>query len=75
MHHGFDVITIDDDNGTERTGCYRAFWRSNPADIIGVSVVGCASAYGPFRTIKACAADARRRYPDAEIYRNNRRIA
>lgn len=66
------VIQIWDDNHEERAGFYRAFWCRSADDTCGSPIVGYCSPGGSHRTVKACVADAARRYPHDDIYRNGR---
>jgi hypothetical protein len=68
------VIQIWDDWSTQRTGYYRAFWCASPDISLGSPVIGYCSSGGSHRTIKATAAEVRRMYPTAKVYRNGRQI-
>lgn len=68
------VIQIWDDLHNERAGYFRAYWCDSPTATTGSPVVGYCSLGGTFRTIKATALDALRRYPSTEIYRNGKPI-
>jgi hypothetical protein len=68
------VIQIWDDRHEERDGFYRAFWCATPDASSGSPVVGYCSPGGSFRTIKAAARDALRRYPGERVYRNGREV-
>jgi hypothetical protein len=68
------VIQIWDDLHTERSGYYRAFWCASKDASAGSPVIGYCSPGGSRKTVKACAAEVRRMYPDAAIYRNGREV-
>lgn len=69
------VVQIWEDLHEERSGFYRAFWCASPEDgISGSPVFGYCQAGGSHRTIRAVAAEVRRYYPDARVYRNGRLI-
>ena len=68
------VIQIWEDFHEERAGFYRAFWSASPDTTSGSPIVGYCSPGGSFRTIRATASDARRRYPDVKIYRNGKEL-
>jgi hypothetical protein len=70
----FPVVTIWDDLHNERAGYFRAFWSDSPNPDSGSPVIGYCSPGGSQRTIRACAAEIWRLYPDARIYRNGREI-
>jgi hypothetical protein len=68
------VVQIWYDMSAERPGFYRAYWCASPDAESGSPVVGYCSPGGSYRTIRATVADVLRRYPDAQCYRNGRRI-
>lgn len=70
------VVAIHEDNHTERSGYYRAYW-SDELDGTGNGspIIGYCSPRGSHRTIRACVAEVRRMYPAIEVYRNGRRLA
>jgi len=68
------VVQIWDDLHAERAGYFRAFWCAAPDAGSGSPVVGYCSPGGSHRTIRATAAEVRRLYPDARIYRNGREV-
>lgn len=68
------VIQIWDDANAERAGFYRAFWCAGPDADGGSPVFGYCSPGGSHRTVRAAAAEARRVYPGAAIYRNGRAV-
>lgn len=68
------VVQVWDDLHEERSGFYRAFWCASSDADSGSPVIGYCSPGGTHRTIKAVAREVRRMYPDAEIYRNGRRV-
>lgn len=72
------VIEVREDLHSERPGFFRAFWAEVLPDGSlgnGSPVIGYCSPGGSHRTIRACAAEALRRYPGERVYRNGRRIA
>lgn len=68
------VIQIWEDNHTEQTGYFRAFWCDSPNTSIGSPVIGYCSPGGSHKTIRAVVSEVRKYYPDAKIYRNGRII-
>ena len=68
------VVQVWDDNHTERSGYYRAFWCDGPHATSGSPVIGYCSPGGSHRTIRAVVAEVRRLYPGQVIYRNGREI-
>jgi hypothetical protein len=68
------VVQIWEDNHTERSGYFRAFWCASATATSGSPVIGYCSAGGSHRTVKATAREVRRMYPDAEIYRHGRLV-
>ena len=68
------VVQIWDDLHTERSGYFRAFWCDSPTAESGSPVIGYCSAGGSHRTIKAVAYEVWRYYPEADIYRNGRKL-
>lgn len=73
LHH--PVVVVWDDLHTERAGYFRAFWADSPDATTGCPVIGYASPGGSHRTIRAVVAEVLRHYPDAECYRDGRRVA
>ena len=69
-----NAIQIWEDIHTERPGFFRAFVCAGPDSDSGSPLVGYCSPGGSFRTVKATAADARKRLPGVPIYRNGRLI-
>lgn len=69
------VVQIWDDLHTERAGYFRAFWCESPTATSGSPVIGYCSPGGSHRTIKAVVAEVRRRYPDAQCYRNGKLVS
>ena len=69
------VVQVWEDFHTERSGYYRAFWCADPEAHTGSPVIGYCSPGGSQRTIRACAEEVRRLYPDAEIYRHGKAVA
>lgn len=67
------VIVVWEDLHAERAGYFRAFWAASPDATSGSPIIGYCSPGGSHRTVRATVAEARRHYPDAEIYRNGRR--
>lgn len=63
------VILIMEDWHNEKSGAYRAYYADSPQAETSVTMVGYCSPYPFFRTIKACAIDARKRDSVSEIYR------
>jgi hypothetical protein len=70
-----NAIQIHEDLSVERSGTFRAFYAADEHTSIVCTMVGYCSPYGPFRTIKACVTDARKRDATTPIYRNGKRIA
>ena len=68
------VIQIWEDHHVERSGFFRAFWCAGPDATSGSPIIGYCSPGGSHRTIRACAAEARRLYPGERIYRNGREV-
>ncbi len=68
------VIQIWDDLSTERAGYYRAFWCAHKGSTSGSPVIGYCSPGGSHKTIRACAAEVRRMYPNDAIYRKGRLV-
>lgn len=68
------VIVIWEDLHTERTGMVRAFWAASPDATSGSPIIGYASPGGSHKTVRACAAEARRLFPGETIYRNGRAV-
>jgi hypothetical protein len=69
------VIAVHEDNHTERSGYFRAYWSDRPDGTgNGCPVVGYCSPGGSHRTIRATVAEALRLYPGEEVWRNGRRI-
>lgn len=70
------VVQIWDDLHTEARGnWYRAFWCASPDADSGSPVIGYCSPGGSQRSIRAAAAEVRRLYPDAKIFRSGREVA
>jgi len=69
------VIVVWEDNHTERSGYFRAFWTDSPDGTVGSPIIGYCSPGGSHRTVRACAAEARRLYPGETVYRNGRPLA
>jgi hypothetical protein len=69
------VVQIWDDLHQEQSGYFRAFWCASPSADTGSPVIGYCSPGGTHRTIRAVASEVRRMYPDAEIYRNGKRVS
>lgn len=68
------VIQIWDDLHAEKSGYFRAFWCETKDSDIGSTVIGYCSPGGSKKTIRAAVWEARKHYPDAEIYRNGRLV-
>ena len=74
MHSRSSVVQIWDDLHTERIGYFRAFWCEDSTATVGSPVIGYCSSGGSHRTVRATAYEVWRMYPDADIYRNGRRV-
>ena len=68
------VIQIWDDLHTEQSGFYRAFWCASAEATSGSPVIGYCSPGGSQKTIRATVAEVRHLYPDAECYRNGKKL-
>jgi hypothetical protein len=68
------VVQIREDHSTERIGYLRAFWCASPTATAGSPVIGYNSPGGSWRTLKAVACEVLRLYPDAQIFRNGRKV-
>lgn len=71
------VVQIWDDLHTEARGnWYRAFWCASSSTSVasGSPVIGYCSPGGSQRTIRACAAEVWRLYPDARVFRYGKEI-
>ena len=69
------IVEIREDLSVERAGFVRAFWTESLDAPTCVTVFGYASCQGSHRTIRACAAEVLRHYPNTAIYRNGRKVA
>lgn len=68
------VINIWEDHHIEAVGYYRAHWGDVPDARFGSPIIGYASPGGSHKTIRSCAAEARRLYPGIKVYRNGREV-
>jgi hypothetical protein len=70
------VIQIWEDNHTERSGYFRAFWCASAEATTGSPVIGYCSPGGSHRTIRATVGEAKRYAPaGTKFYRNGREVA
>lgn len=67
------VINIWEDHHIEAVGYYRAHWGDKPDSQFGSPIIGYCSR-GSHKTIRACAAEARRLSPGVKVYRNGREV-